>query len=121
MPTRFHRHGPHRPGSRALAIAAMMLLATGLADSRVAQAAAPAAAPTATTAAGVAAADAALRKLLDTAWQQELAADPLLANYLGDNRYNDRWTDMSASAIERRHQHDLDTLAALRAMPRAAL
>ncbi|MBM4217037.1 MAG: DUF885 domain-containing protein [Gammaproteobacteria bacterium] len=62
-----------------------------------------------------------LRALFDATWQKELAADPLMANYLGDNRYNDQWTDMSTAAIERRHQHDRSTLEALRAIPRAAL
>ncbi|MGA1383884.1 MAG: DUF885 domain-containing protein [Steroidobacteraceae bacterium] len=62
-----------------------------------------------------------LRALFDATWQKELAADPLMANYLGDNRYNDRWTDMSAAAIEQRHQHDRATLAALRSIPRASL
>ena len=62
-----------------------------------------------------------LRALFDATWQKELAADPLMANYLGDNRYNDQWTDMSAEAIERRHQHDRSTLEALRAIPRTAL
>ena len=65
--------------------------------------------------------DAELRALFDATWQKELAADPLTANYLGDNRYNDRWTDMSASAIEQRHRHDRATLEALRAIPRASL
>lgn len=65
--------------------------------------------------------DAKLRALFDSTWQKELAADPLMANYLGDNRYNDQWTDMSTAAIERRHQHDRATLAALRAIPRASL
>lgn len=62
-----------------------------------------------------------LRALFDATWQKELAADPLMANYLGDNRYNDQWTDISAEAIERRHQHDRSTLEALRAIPRTAL
>jgi len=66
-------------------------------------------------------ADSRLRELFDRTWQKELAADPQFANYLGDNRYNDRWTDMSAAAFEQRHQHDLATLAALRTMPRATL
>ncbi|MBU6377289.1 MAG: DUF885 family protein [Gammaproteobacteria bacterium] len=79
----------------------------------------PSSTPAATLA--TATADARLRALFDASWQQELAADPLLANYLGDNRYNDRWTDMSAGALERRHRHDLDTLAALQQIPRAAL
>jgi len=65
--------------------------------------------------------DAELRALFDATWQKELAADPLTANYLGDNRYNDRWTDMSSSAIEQRHRHDRATLEALRAIPRASL
>ena len=67
------------------------------------------------------AADAELRALFDATWQKELAADPSMANYLGDNRYNDRWTDMSAAAIARRHQHDLDTLVALRKISRSTL
>jgi len=65
--------------------------------------------------------DTELRALFDATWQKELEADPLTANYLGDNRYNDRWTDMSALAIEQRHRHDRATLEALRAIPRASL
>lgn len=76
---------------------------------------------TAATAAGKPDATADLHRLFEATWQKELAADPQMANYLGDNRYNDRWTDMSAAAITRRHQHDLDTLAALQTIPRAAL
>ena len=62
-----------------------------------------------------------LHRLFEATWQKELVADPQMANYLGDNRYNDRWTDMSKEAITRRHQHDLDTLAALQAIPRTGL
>lgn len=60
--------------------------------------------------------DARLKALFETSWQTELAADPLLANYLGDNRYNDRWTDMSLEGLERRRQHDLATLEEIRSI-----
>jgi uncharacterized protein (DUF885 family) len=62
-----------------------------------------------------------LYALFDSAWQKELADNPMMATYVGDSRYNDRWTDMSAAGIARRHQHDRDTLAALRAIPRTGL
>ena len=76
---------------------------------------------TAAMAAGKPDAAADLHRLFETTWQKELDADPQMANYLGDNRYNDRWTDMSKDAIAGRHQHDVDTLAALQAIPRADL
>lgn len=62
-----------------------------------------------------------LHALFESAWQKELADNPMMATYAGDARYNDRWPDMSAAGIARRHQHDRDTLAALRAIPRAGL
>ena len=84
----------------------------------------PAAAANAAAAANPAAATSAterLHALFRDSWQTELAADPLGANYLGDNRYNDRWPDLSAAGIAKRQQHDRDTLAALRAIPRGEL
>lgn len=60
--------------------------------------------------------DTRLQELFESTWQSELAADPQFANYLGDNRYNDRWTDMSLGAIEHRRQHDLATLKAIEAI-----
>jgi uncharacterized protein (DUF885 family) len=62
-----------------------------------------------------------LHALFESAWQQELADNPMMATYTGDPRYNDRWTDLSAAGIARRHQHDRDTLSALRAIPRTGL
>ena len=62
-----------------------------------------------------------LRKLFDQVWEEELQADPLGASYIGDTRFNDRWTDMSINALELRHQHDIDTLARLRAISRETL
>ena len=62
-----------------------------------------------------------LYALFDSTWEKELALNPMMATYTGDARYNDRWTDMSAAGIAQRHQHDRDTLAALRAIPRDQL
>ncbi|MBU3672716.1 MAG: DUF885 domain-containing protein [Sinobacteraceae bacterium] len=77
-------------------------------------------APSHAAAAGAGAAER-LHALFKDSWQKELAADPLAANYLGDNRYNDRWPDLSAAGIASRQQHDRDTLAALRAIARDEL
>ncbi|MFM7625536.1 MAG: DUF885 domain-containing protein, partial [Gammaproteobacteria bacterium] len=33
-----------------------------------------------------------LYALFDSAWQQGLALNPMMATYVGDARYNDRWT-----------------------------
>ena len=62
---------------------------------------------TAATAANQPDAAADLHRLFEATWQKELAADPQMANYLGDNRYNDRWTDMSKEAIAGRHRHEI--------------
>lgn len=67
------------------------------------------------------AASRALHALFDSTWERELRNDPVSATYLGDTRYNDRWTDESVAAIEARHRDDVDTLAALQRIPRAAL
>jgi uncharacterized protein (DUF885 family) len=62
-----------------------------------------------------------LHALFDSTWQRELHDDPLNATYLGDTRYNDRWTDESVAAIEARHRDDVATLAALKRIPRKVL
>ena len=62
-----------------------------------------------------------LERLFESTWERELRDDPTTATYLGDARYNDRWTDMSAEAIGNRYAADERTLAALRAIPRDAL
>lgn len=66
-------------------------------------------------------ADADLHRLLAEDWQRELAADPVLATYLGDHRYNDRWVDLSESAIEMRQAEQQITLEKLGAIDRARL
>lgn len=63
----------------------------------------------------------ALQTLFSQSWERELADQPSMATYLGDRRYNDRWTDMSLAALERRHVRDRETLAALQQISRAAL
>jgi prolyl oligopeptidase len=54
--------------------------------------------------------------LLDDAWEWQLKENPVFASRLGDRRYNDRWTDMSIEAIEKRQQEQrqlLDRLLAI--------
>jgi uncharacterized protein (DUF885 family) len=62
-----------------------------------------------------------MHALFDSAWQEDLRADPTRASYLGDNRYNERWTDMSLAGHAARNKQNAATLARLRAIPRAAL
>ena len=52
-----------------------------------------------------------------TTWSRILRA----ASQLGDRRWNDRWPDVSLAAHARRHEHDKDALARLRAINRAEL
>lgn len=62
-----------------------------------------------------------LQSLFESTWQQRLADDPAWASYLGDTRYDDRWEDLSATALEQRHQQDRQTLEQLDAIARDAL
>lgn len=72
-------------------------------------------------AADPAAASKALHALFDSEWKRGLVESPENASYNGDNRFNDRWTDMSLDAIARREAEDRDALARLRAIDRSAL
>jgi uncharacterized protein (DUF885 family) len=100
----------------ALALGAMLLGACSEADSPRT----PASAATAATAADPAP-ESRLRALFDARWQQRLEDRPILATYLGDRRYNDRWDDLSAPAIAARKAADVEALRALDAIDRAAL
>lgn len=62
-----------------------------------------------------------LAKFFDEEWQWGLREYPERATYLGDPRYNDRLTDVSFEAIERRNKHEQDALARLAKIPRAPL
>jgi len=62
-----------------------------------------------------------LNALLERAWQRDLADNPLLASYRGDDRYNDRWPDISPRAQALRDAADAQALVDLAAIPREAL
>ncbi|HVP61283.1 MAG TPA: DUF885 domain-containing protein [Myxococcaceae bacterium] len=55
----------------------------------------------------------ALAALLAEDWQHHLSRSPTYASILGDRRWNDRWDDLSAPAIEADHQHDVAFLKSL--------
>src|SRR4051812_29319373 len=50
-------------------------------------------------------ADAAVQAIFDREWEWELTQDPLWASYLGDRRWNDRWPDMTLTALDARQAH----------------
>jgi len=62
-----------------------------------------------------------LHTLFADEWERGLRERPERASYQGDIRYNDRWTDMSLTAIEARQAADRTTLQRLRGIPRQAL
>lgn len=66
-------------------------------------------------------AGAALRRLIDEQWAEDLRANPLDATSAGESRYNDRLPDASPAAYERAARADAAFLARLRAIDRAAL
>jgi uncharacterized protein (DUF885 family) len=59
-----------------------------------------------------------LYALFDAEWELGLKENPTFASFLGDKRYNDRWTDSSIAAIERRNRHRIEMLAALKRINR---
>lgn len=56
---------------------------------------------------------AAFKTLLDEEWQWKLQDNPEFASWLGDKRYDDRWQDVSLSAIQKRHQRNNEVLRKL--------
>ncbi|MBC8647454.1 MAG: DUF885 domain-containing protein, partial [Thermoanaerobaculia bacterium] len=62
-----------------------------------------------------------LRDFFEAEWEWGLEEFPERSTYLGDRRYNDRLTDISTEAIERRKARERDTLARLNAIDRASL
>ncbi len=62
-----------------------------------------------------------LHQLLDEDWERGLKDYPEFATFLGDPRYNDRWTDYSAAAIEARDAADREVLKKLARIPRDKL
>lgn len=63
----------------------------------------------------------ALHALFDAEWERDMRENPENASYRGDNRYNDRWTDLSLAAIAQREATDRQVLAQVRAIDRSAL
>ncbi|MCA1591027.1 MAG: DUF885 domain-containing protein, partial [Acidobacteria bacterium] len=62
-----------------------------------------------------------LKSLFDAEWQWSLANNPEFASFLGDKRYNDRWTDVSLEAIRSSNRRTVETLAKLKQIDRAKL
>jgi hypothetical protein len=62
-----------------------------------------------------------LRALFGDEWQWTLREYPEFATGVGDNRFNDKWTDLSIPAIERRKAHEREWLARLREIDRGRL
>jgi len=63
----------------------------------------------------------ALNDLFAAEWDYRMRENPTWASALGDRRFNDRWEDLSLDAIKRRHVHNMDVLARLKAIDGAAL
>lgn len=62
-----------------------------------------------------------LHKVLDELWKYSMRESPESATYLGYPGYNDRWTDFSLSAIDRRKQELKCQALILKKISRAAL
>jgi uncharacterized protein (DUF885 family) len=63
----------------------------------------------------------ALHAFFDAQWERDMRDSPETASYRGDNRYNDRWTDLSLAAIAAREAGDREALEELRRIDRKAL
>ncbi len=62
-----------------------------------------------------------LQALLDATWDRDMAADPLLATYVGETAHNATWPDLSPAARAARHADDRAALAQLQTIPRDGL
>jgi uncharacterized protein (DUF885 family) len=62
-----------------------------------------------------------LHELFVAEWDYKMEQHPAWASTLGDRRWNDRWSDIALEAIFKRHDHDVETLAKLTKIDRAAL
>ena len=63
----------------------------------------------------------ALHELFATEWNYQMEQHPTWASSLGDRRWNHIWSNISLDAIYKRHDHDIETLAKLMKIDRAAL
>lgn len=55
-----------------------------------------------------------LHQIFDAEWVYLMRQSPEFSSFLGGKIYNDRWSDLSLEAIERRHQHTLEILEQLK-------
>lgn len=62
-----------------------------------------------------------LHKLFDLDWERGLQESPESATSLGDNRFDDRWTDMSQAAIDARNAELQWPLSVINSINRAKL
>ena len=63
----------------------------------------------------------ALHRLFDEQWEFWMREIPTWASTLGDRRWNDQWSEETASAYARRDAHDKDVLSRLRKLDHLAL
>lgn len=77
--------------------------------------------PPETPSAGPSAEARALHALFADAWDDTMREHPVWAAETGDLRFADRWPDVSLAGFERRHAHDVATLARLSKIDRRAL
>ena len=66
-------------------------------------------------------ASAQLQALFEREWQRELAEDPLVATYRGETGFDDRWPDLSPTALRASNEADARVLTELDRISRAAL
>src|SRR5579864_4106290 len=62
-----------------------------------------------------------LHQLFDHEWEYQMAHNPVRASLLGDRRRNDKWPDVSLSAMHEQFQHARDMLNQLHAIDRNRL
>jgi uncharacterized protein (DUF885 family) len=54
-----------------------------------------------------------LHALFDAEWERSLRENPVLATYIGDHRFDDRWSDLSPAALQASYEGDKAVIAAL--------
>jgi uncharacterized protein (DUF885 family) len=62
-----------------------------------------------------------LHAFFDAEWDYEMEQHPVHASLLGDRRWNDRWSDNSSAAIQRREEHERHAVERLKRIDRAQL
>ena len=61
------------------------------------------------------------QQLLEDHWEWGLKTDPVRATYLGDDRFDDQWQDLSLEAIQTRHNQQQQFRERLSEIDTAAL